>query len=269
MSNKMKKIHWVLQNNLIRTSVFNEIKNALLADGISFEEVKVIPFSNELPTIGKPDSFNIYYGSTTLILNAYSNEQTKKGIFYDKELFSFKTYFDKWQSNMLNFDSEILTLNQIVKSITQGQWFLRPIYDDKSFSGRVMSFEEIIEFESKLSDSNNPYLDENTLVAISKPKTIAKEWRHFIVNKQIVSSSRYAELGKVSKSSQDVPSDLLEFVKNRCEEYVPNDIFVMDTALHNNTYKIVECNCFNDTGFYDHNISKIISAVNGYLDENH
>lgn len=170
---------------------------------------------------------------------------------------------------MLNFDSEILTLNQIVKSIKQGQWFLRPIYDDKSFSGRVISFEEIIEFESKLSDSNNPYLDENTLVAISKPKTIAKEWRHFIVNKQIVSSSRYAELGKVSKSSEDVPSDLLEVVKNRCEEYVPNEIFVMDTALHNNTYKIVECNCFNDTGFYDHNISKIIGAVNGYLDENH
>lgn len=262
----MRKIKWILQSNLIKESDLLEIKNALNESNILFEEVKVIPFSDELPLISNNNNFKIFYGSTTLILNAYKNTTYKEGIFYDKEIFSLKNYFDKWKANMLNFDSEILTFTEILnKDYKKGNWFIRPIYDDKSFSGRVMNNEEIEHLENSLADSNNPYLNAETLVAISKPKSIPKEWRHFIVNKKVVSSSRYAEYGKVSKSSDDVPLDLLEFVNERCQEYVPNDIFVMDTAIHNNKYKIVECNCFNDTGFYKHNVSKIIKEVNKHI----
>jgi hypothetical protein len=105
-------------------------------------------------------------------------------------------------------------------------------------------------------------------VAISKPKDIVKEWRHFIVAKEIVSTSKYAEHGRLSKSSEDVPTALLEFVRERCADYTPHAIFVMDTALFQGQYKIVECNCFNDTGFYAHDIDAILVAVNDYIQEN-
>lgn len=262
----MRNIHWILQQNLIKEATLLQIKEALTNDNISFEEVKVIPFSDELPTINESQDFKIFYGSTTLILNAYASTDFAEGIFYDKDVFSMKNYFDKWNDNMLNHDSEILTFGQILnKDYDNGTWFVRPIYDDKSFSGRVMSFQDIQNLERSLAESNNPYLDENTLVAISKPKKITKEWRHFIVDKEIVSSSRYAENGMISKSSSDVPNELLGFVRERCREYVPNDIFVMDTALCNGQYKIVECNCFNDTGFYNHDIAQIIRKVNSYI----
>jgi hypothetical protein len=262
----MRKPHWILQSNLIKEAVFSQIKAALQAADISFEEVKIIPFSDELPAIKKSENLKIFYGTTTLILNAYSKGIYTEGIFYDKEIFSLKNYFDKWKQHMLNFDSEILTFKEILKKdYKQGNWFIRPIYDDKSFSGRVMTVPEIEQLESSLAESNNPYLNTNTLVGISKPKEIIKEWRHFIVNKEIVSSSKYAENGEVSKSSIDVPAELLSFVEERCQEYVPHDIFVMDTALYNDIYKIVECNCFNDTGFYDHNIPEIINAVNRFI----
>lgn len=262
----MRKIHWIVQQNLTREATLNEVRNALRNDQVSFEEVKIIPFSDELPEVKESPDFKIFYGSTTLVLNAYKNEAFSEGIFYDKNTFSLKNYFDKWGRSMLNVDSEICTFGDIVKGdYKKGNWFIRPIFDDKSFSGRVMSAREIEDFEQSLAASNNPYLDETTLVAISSPKEIEKEWRHFIVNKEIVSSSRYAENGMLSKSSSDVPSSLLAFVHERCEEYTPNDVFVMDTALHNGEYKIVECNCFNDTGFYDHDISRIISKVNEHV----
>ena len=258
----MRKIRWILQQNLIREAVLEQVKQALTNDNTPFEEVKIIPFSDELPEISDSNDFKVFYGSTTLVLNAYANVNYTEGIFYDKVIFSMENYFEKWGKHMLNYDSEILTFNEIVNKYSTGDWFVRPIFDDKSFSGRVMSAQEIKHLKESLTASNNPYLDEHTLVTISKPKTIHKEWRHFIVGKEIVSTSRYAEHGKLSKSSADVPPDLLEFVKARCHEYVPNDIFVMDTALHNDAFKIVECNCFNDTGFYDHDISKIIAKVN-------
>lgn len=266
----MRKIHWILQNNLIKESILLEIKKALTDCNITFEEVKIIPFSDDLPDINVSEDLKVFYGSTTLILNAYSKNVSNEGIFYDKELFSMKNYFEKWGDHMLNFDSELLTFKEIVsKNDRSSEWFVRPIYDDKSFSGRVMSFEEISNLESSLADSNNPYLDENTLVSISKPKEIKKEWRHFIVNNKIVSSSKYAEDGQVRKSNKDVPTELLEFVQMRCNQYAPNDVFVMDTALHDNTFKIVECNCFNDTGFYDHDITLIIQEVNAFLQKKH
>ena len=85
-------------------------------------------------------NFKIFYGSTTLILNAYQNINYKEGIFYDKETFSLNNYFDKWKTNMLNFDSEILTFREILtKDYKEGNWFIRPIYDDKSFSGLIAS----------------------------------------------------------------------------------------------------------------------------------
>lgn len=265
----MRNIHWILQENLIREATLYQVEEALIKDSVSYEKVKIIPFSDSLPIIQDSDDLKIFYGSTTLILNAYSKEKYAEGIFYDPEIFSLRNYFEKWGAHMLNIDSDILTFKEIVNgNYTNGNWFVRPIYDDKSFSGRVMTISEIQHLEASLAESNNPYLDEATLVAISKPKDIAKEWRHFIVNKEIVSSSRYAEFGQSSKSAADVPNDLLEFVKERCNEYTPNAIFVMDTSLHKNSYKIVECNCFNDTGFYEHDINTIISKVNTYLTSN-
>lgn len=36
----------------------------------------------------------------------------------------------------------------------------------------------------------------------------------------------------------------------------------MDIAKSNKEYKIIECNCFNGTGFYKHEIEKIVHAIN-------
>ena len=88
------------------------------------------------------------------------------------------------------------------------------------------------------------------------------------MNKKIISSSRYLQNGKINISVEDVPDELIEFVENSCLEYILNDIFVMDTALFEDNYKIVECNCFNGTGFYKHDITKIVKAMNAFLQEN-
>lgn len=118
-------------------------------DKVSFEEVKIVPFSDELPQIKKYGNVNVFYGSTTLILNAYKKFGLTKGIFYDHKNFSMKTYLEKWNNKMLNSDSKILTFKEIVKLNyeLESKWFVRPIEDDKSFSGKVFSFYEIIDFE--------------------------------------------------------------------------------------------------------------------------
>ncbi len=263
----MKQINWILQANLIKQDVIESIKAALAIDHISFEEVKIIPFSDEFPQIEKTDYFNIFYGSTTLILNAHKDTRYKSGVFLDVDKFNFKNYLQQWGDKMLNFDSLVTTFRDFVTKDydDNSAWFLRPVEDDKSFSGTVMVFREIKEMAERLINSNNPYLTHNTLISVSSPKKIEKEWRHFIVNKKVISSSRYILNGELNVSATDIPTQLLEFVNQCCSEYAPHDIFVLDTALYNENYYVIECNCFNGTGFYNNDVITIIKAINKHL----
>lgn len=261
------KIHWILQANLIREDTFNRIKASLLSDGISFEEVKIVPFSDELPEIERLGEVNVFYGSTTLVLNAYKRFGGGKGIFFDQDRFSMKTYLEQWGDRMLNSDSQILTFREIV-DLGHGrdsEWFVRPIEDDKAFSGKVFSFEEIVAFERELEQSNNPYLTTETLVAISAPKAIEKEWRLFVIGQRVISACRYTMQGKLSVDASDLPAEMLAFALKCCGIFTPAEVFVMDVALHGGEFKIVECNCFNDSGFYQHDIGMIIHEVNVFL----
>ena len=263
----MKKLNWILQTNLVKQETIDNIKIALHLDGIRFEEVKIIPFSDELPTIQNLDYFNVFYGSTTLILNAYKDNKLSKGIFFDNNSFSIRNYLKYWGTKMLNFDSKLTTFSKFASEShsENSQWFLRPNEDDKSFSGTVLSFVELKKMACNLQESNNPYLTTETVISVSSPKIIEKEWRHFIVDKKVISSSRYMLNGQLNISTSDIPDELIKFVEQSCIEYVPHNIFVMDTAFCNNKFSIIECNCFNGTGFYNHDIVKIFRTVNKYL----
>lgn len=265
----MKNIHWIVQNNLIREKTLKAVTGALSHEGISFSEVKSIPFSDELPELNQTGEINVFYGSTTLVMNAFRRFGSGKGIFYDPDRFNMQRFLMEWGSKMLNHDAKVLTFAQVValNEPDESLWFVRPVEDDKSFSGRIMAFEEIRMLEAGLKDSNNPYLGEETLVVISSPKTIDKEWRLFVVDRQIISVCRYAMNGELNVDKDDYPQELAEFAQTCINQYLPDTAFVMDIALSNNRYAIIECNCFNDSGFYDHDIPAILKAVQQLLEK--
>ena len=262
------QLSWILQTNLIKPEIVEAITSALRLDGIPWQEVKIIPFSDELPEMVLEDEpFYVVYGSTTLILNAARHPRLKQGVFFDAEAFTSQNYLQRWGNRMLNADSRILSLEDFAREshAPASEWFLRPNADDKSFSGTVMTFEAVQQLVENLRESNNPALHPGTLVCVGAPKVIAKEWRHFIVGGKVVDSSRYLLNGELSVSAEDVPEALIAFVEESCGLYSPHAVFVMDTALCGDVFRIIECNCFNGTGFYDHDIGKIVKAVNAFL----
>ena len=97
-------INWILQRNLTRPEILERIKLSLNGKDEIWEEVEVIPFSNEVPKIENKDCFKIIYGSTTFMLNAFKSEELKEGVFFDPVNFQMKNYVDKWKDNVLNSD---------------------------------------------------------------------------------------------------------------------------------------------------------------------
>jgi hypothetical protein len=259
----MRGINWVIQNNLIKKETLEALRKAFQENNLSFEEVFVIPFSQELPEIRHTAAFNIFYGSTTLMLNAFHHPTYTEGVFYNPKDFQMATYLSRWKDHLLNSDGLVTSFGNFIKSTydQDSNWFIRPNADTKTFSGRVMSFSQIKAWGEQIVGSNDIELSLESLVFVSSPKKIDKEWRNFIVDGKVISSSRYLVGGELNVSPNDIPSDMIDFVHDRCQEFTPHQIFVMDVSLFEKKYYILECNCFNGTGFYANDISKIIKAI--------
>jgi hypothetical protein len=252
---------FVIQNNLIAENDLKQVQNACKNNGIDFEEVTVIPFVEELPKF-KVDPENIYYGSTTFISNLYK-QLKPKGVFFDPDKFLISNYIKQWGIHMLNSGAEITTLHEFVKQQhdNDDDFFIRPNADNKAFDGQVLKFDAIKKWRENIVQFDNldPLIDME--IVVGEPYNLKKEWRNFIVNGEIVSSSLYRENFKLKKSATDIPESMLNFVNERIKEYQPASAFAMDVALCGDEHFIIECGCINSVGFYHGNIEKIVLAL--------
>ena len=263
-------INWILQKNLTKPEILQEIKNALSGNDEMWEEIEVIPFSKELPPLKNPNFTNIIYGSTTLMINAYHNKDYQSTLFFDVEKFHMKHYVQQWGKDVLNHHGQMIKFGKLPKfeSDDLREWFVRPNRDGKEFDGRLDTFERLKSWSQKVCALNLPELNSETEIWISPPQNIKKEWRLFIVDDNIISTSRYIFKGVLSESAEDIPKTMIGFANQRIQEYRIADVYVMDIADVEDGFKIIECNCFNGTGFYKHDIGKIIKAVNAFLRKN-
>lgn len=260
-------INWILQKNLTKPEILNRITAVLERENVLWEMIEVIPFSEELPEIQHKNAIPIIYGSTTFMLNAFRDTRYQTGVFYHPDTFQMQNYVKHWKENVLNYDGFLVPFGELstIKSSPSKKWFLRPNHDGKEFSGQVLSFEELVSWSDKICSLNLPDFNKTTEIWLSEPKEILKEWRLFIVDNQIVSACRYAQYGELNESKNDLPNAMLDFAKTMINTYRLHDIYVMDIAEIKTGFKLIECNCFNGTGFYQHNIEAIISAINHFF----
>jgi len=265
MNGKKENVRWVVQSNLTSQDDLLGLRNGCANNNISFVEVKVIPFTTELPDF-EINSCNIYYGSTTFNNLIYSNETTRKGLFFDPETFSIENYIDKWGTHMLNYEASVTTFKDLMNCEYDSQklLFIRPNDDSKSFAGEVKRFVEISDWYDKLKNVSNINLSLESKIIVSEPYNLKSEWRLWIVNRKVVAASKYRQYFQLSKE-QGCPPEVVSFAEQRCQEYTPHDVFVMDICLSGDDYYVIECGCMNGAGFYKADIDQIVKSVSEYF----
>ncbi len=256
----MKNIRWVIQEKLD----IDALIHACEINNFCYELIKVIPFSTELPNITFDDKINIYYGSVNFINTLYKN-LNPVGVFFNDQ-FSMEIYNNNWKSFMLNNDnnSKITTFKEFWNENHNDDtlFFCRPDADDKSFSGEVRTFKEIKNIFINTTVGDN--ITENTKILISTPYNITKEWRNYIINGKVVTSSLYRKNFKLNTNG-NIPIDMIEFVEARCKEFTPHKIFTMDIALCGGDYYIIECGCINSAGLYSADVTKLINDISNNI----
>lgn len=259
----------VLQNNLIQENDLNEIQTAVQEAGVKVQEVKVIPFSEDIPEFTYNRN-NLYYGSTTLMYNIYNQLKNPRGLFYNPDRFNMSTYLHHWKHRMLNSDSRIMRLwvfldeweNSKYKELFDTEkLFIRPNGDGKEFDGQVGTYEELRDMIERHIKYDNR-MDRDSLILVGPAYNIYKEWRLYIVGGEIITASRYRKDFKLSKSSEDIPEDMLDFARECIETWKPHENFALDIcSTHDGEYYIVEAGCLNSVGFYHCDINKLFKAI--------
>ncbi len=91
------------------------------------------------------------------------------------------------------------------------------------------------------------------------------ESRFFVVGGKVIDGAFYRMYGQ--RFSGVAKPDEIEAAQEMANVWLPHETCVMDIAKTEEGLKVIEFNCFNGSGFYVNDISKIVKAVTEYAEK--
>jgi hypothetical protein len=235
--------------------------------GLDVSFHKVVPFVGELQpeAVVKDRSDVVLFGSYSL--RHYAKKHgLEPGVFVLRPFL----YETAWHNHLLNgpdaFVCSVRSLSETFDALDHFEYFVRPVDDSKEIAGTVMTRAEIEDLmrstaalrpEEYITGSINP----DTMLLLSKPRRILREWRNWIIDDKVVTSSLY-KLGSrvIYQEGIDPPAQaFLERMIALNPGYSP--AYVLDVCETNDGYFIVETNCINAAGFYAADLGKLVVAL--------
>jgi hypothetical protein len=247
---------WIIQENLYNENKRGELINALTRLDIPFISVMVhnntitpeIPLDNTLPIITN--------GSIMLSNIALSRGWMPGSLI--NENFSYDVWSKHYEALLLNKNATMSTLKEA--QFTDDKMFVRPILDNKTFNGRVFTKEEFLAFQEKSMTGDKNYAKPETEILLSKPKKIGQEHRHYIVDGEVITSSRYKFDGQPN-FKEGCDEAVLAVVKKAIQMWTPSRAFVLDTYIAGDEIGIVEIGGICHAGLYESNVMKLVNAL--------
>lgn len=247
------------QNYSVTSPTINLLMEALADADYPIRQVKVVPFSEELPEMPDEVEFPfILFGLTTLIKNAVRHPKWRQGIFFDAEKFAPSAYQHILGDLLLNSDMRVCTASELsqVDLSREEKMFVRPNDDFKAFGGQIMTMGEYLDWYTLFKDANDMSISRDMLMVYATPKHIRREFRVHLVGGRVAGMSQYQPTAQAI-----LPGDVAEFAEHVAVYYSPTDAFVLDIADTADGLRVIEYNCINGAGFYLANVRAIVRAL--------
>lgn len=247
---------WVVQTNLYTQNIRADLFHALERLGIKYLAVEVD--NNKItPEIPEGNTEPIITNGSIMLSNI-----AKARSWYPGSLINDNFSYDVWAKY---YNELLLNKNAIVSSLKEAKIFkdkifARPILDNKTFNGRVFTKEEFLKFQNDSINTKPGLPSPDTQILISPPKKIGQEHRHYIVDGEIITSSRYKLSGQPNFSN-GCDEAVLGVVKAAISLWQPARAFVLDTYISGDEIGIVEIGCICHAGLYDADINKLVAAL--------
>lgn len=143
-----------------------------------------------------------------------------------------------------------------------GHLFVRPSANDKAFTAKCIERRDCVYFDKAGQDPA-------TLIVVSRPVLITREYRLFMHHKKYLSGSLYKVAGQLLKSG-DVPEEVVKFsemVATQCHYQGLPPVWVMDVAEVGDEWKVLEVSGSSCAGFYEADYKKVLQAISEEADK--
>lgn len=233
---------------------------ALELGDISYQIVKVIPFSHEVTPEPVSKDRIMVSGSTAL---SFIGQEKGWCVFFNDN-FNHKAWVENIKEELLNADALVGKFGEVVP-----QWekfFVRPVEDRKVFAGQLIHKDEFARWRQQTQDAHRDgytTLTPDTEIVISPLKNIHSEWRFFAVDGKVVTGSLYKRYEKLYQQPLMHDDEVIPYAQMVVDKWQPDRAFVVDVALTDKGYKVIEYNCMNSAGFYKSDVGKIVEAIEG------
>ncbi len=192
-----------------------------------------------------PNNF-IPIGTKEFIL--YGLKNNWPNIYGTQQDYSYSFFSKYFLSEMLNSDFICKPFQSL--NLTNKAW-VREDDGYGSFKGQIVT-----------TDTYNLQKPLSQLFVTASLKEIAAEYRIFVINNQVISSSCYMLGGNFTLFNTDDETVLMSYAQKVVDQSkFPLETFVMDVAIHNYLYKVLEINCVNCSGWYAVNSLKVLKAL--------
>lgn len=243
-------MYYIVQENIFNEKQYDDLIYALKRLNLDFEIVKINPFIEDVEF--ETDRKDIFVFGATKLIRLSKKYNWHPGALMT-ENHDFLVYKDYYKENLLNYDSEILDINSDIDLSTVK--FIRPCKDTKDFDGKV--FDKELWERAKEYHFANGWMKKDSKIQVSEVKRIYKEYRFFIVDGKISTSSQYKQNG-ILFVSNIVDDDAEKFCEDMINIFCLDKAFVMDIAMTDHGFKIVECGCINCAGLYAIDSQKLL-----------
>lgn len=253
-------MHWIVQENLINPATRDHLVSLLQDRKTPFNLAKLVPFFHQLEVdLAEPVGPVFVYGSTGL--GHVAKARRWRPGYFDAGL-DYEVMLAQYGDLALNAGAVCAPLGEMQRRFDR--FFVRPVNDEKSFAGGVMTWEAFEAFRAGVggvADQQDATLHLSDRVVVAPLTEIAAEFRFFAVGSRVVAGSLY-KLGDRVHSSGHVPLEVARFAQDCVDLWAPNQAFAIDIAVTPQGLRVIEVNSANSAGFYACDVGAIVDAVN-------
>lgn len=271
------KPRWLIED-FDADNKFDKLAKETKNRGYDTEVVKYVPFeSGDYKRFYKGHDCVIVQASINLCKQLQKEIQWVPGPWLNSKAYECSRYYSYLGRFHVNSDYVMLPRAEVLRQMdflkkTFGRednaLFIRPSSGHKTFTGKVFHERH---FQSDW-DWVEEFTDPDSLIIISSPKVIKKEWRFVVSGNRVVTGSLYREKigpigsGKYREIDPDnYPADkeaLKKAIEIADEKYNPDPMYVIDICeTENGEMRLLEIGSFSCAGLYDCNIPTIVDEA--------
>ena len=209
----------------------------------------------------------VSHGDIELVSMIHREQRWQPGAFATTENYFCSNYVNHFGEYWLNRDYLMLPFGDVKRQKqllfdtfgVDGRIFVRPDSPLKLFTGQTASFDS---FDTDVEYMGFYEFPIQSLVVVSSPKNVEREWRFVAANQDIVAGCLYCENGQF-ESKPEVDDDAKKLAEKIAScDYSPDPVWIVDICqTSDGEYHLLEIGGFSFADLYVCDKSDIVNAV--------